>query len=66
MMKVGRIKMKVFPTHKWLETWCMKVLLIQKLKIKTQKTKVLDEIFLKKKNPPPPLLGRWGKSEKRN
>jgi hypothetical protein len=21
MMKVGRIKMKVFPTHKWLETW---------------------------------------------
>ncbi len=64
MMKVGRIKMKVFPTHKWLETWVYEGIGNSKITIKTQKTKVLDEFKNKKKNPPPPLLGRWGKSEK--
>jgi hypothetical protein len=41
MMKVERIKMKVFPTHQWLKTWCMKVLLIQKIKLKSKTLQVL-------------------------
>jgi len=34
MMKVGRIKMKVFPTHKWLGTWVYEGIVTSKIKIK--------------------------------
>jgi hypothetical protein len=34
MMKVGRIKMKVFPTHKWLGTWAYEGIVNSKIKIK--------------------------------
>jgi hypothetical protein len=40
----------------------MKVLLIQKLKLKSQKIGVLHKNFEKKS--PPTLLGRWGTFEK--
>ncbi len=34
MMKVGKIKMKIFPTHQWLETWVCEGTINSKIKIK--------------------------------
>ncbi len=45
MMKVGRIQMKLFPTHKWLKTWVYEGIVNSKINIKTQTIEVLNEFF---------------------
>jgi hypothetical protein len=40
MMKVGRIKMKMFPTHWWLKTWAYEGIVNSK---KSQTTRLLHQ-----------------------
>ncbi len=58
--------MKIFPTHKWLETWaCEGIVNSKKIKKKTQTIVVFDEKNKKDKTPTNPL-GSVGKVRKRN
>jgi hypothetical protein len=55
MMKVGKIKMKIFPTHRWLKTWVYKGIV---------NSKKSQTIWLLHKNNCTNLLGKWGRFEK--
>jgi hypothetical protein len=62
MIKVGRIKLKVFPTHKRFKTWVYEGNSYQNLKLKSQTIEVLHHVFLKEN--PTNLLGKKGKFKK--